>query len=351
MFEHRPNITKDFILSRVTEEEIFKEFLGLTPDYTGTYCNPLRQGDDHPGCNFYIDSRGVIKFKDYAGGFNWDCFNVVEYAERVDFKKALEIVAQRFGLVSSTGVTSTRHVYTPKKPTARKFEIRIKKREWNKEDVLWWKQYHITVDILEYFRVKPIQAAWFLEDDGVLRLCYTYKVTDPCYAYHLVRREREQWIGMYDYKLYFPLRPKKGVYPRFIQPPINTLQGLDLLPPQGNNLILTKSYKDVITQSLFSKEFDFNSVAPLSETVVIEEELFKDLYNRFDFLATNFDFDKAGIRLMRKYEEKYRLPSLMFGSEYRTKGVKDFSDHVKIMGIDKTKELLDYVRTRFRVIM
>ncbi len=339
-FEPPVIITKEFILQRVSESEIFHKYLGLVPEFNGLFCNPLRDGDSHPGCNFYEDSRGVIKFKDYAGGFNWDCFNVVEYAERTDFKGALNTIARDFNLVSGDQKILTKDK-TIKHYHKREFGIRVKRREWEKKDYQWWKQFYITPEILDRYRVSPVGTAWSIydNDERTMTKVYYYKDTDPCYCYH---------FEGYNYKLYFPLRPKKSV--RFIQLSGLLLQGYNQLPKEGGrHLILTKSLKDVMSLSIFEKEFDLYSTAPASETVVIPVELYTELYNKYEFIGTLFDFDRAGIRLAGKYRENFHTNSFFFGSLFRggvfscPTGIKDFSDYIKKFGIDKTRELIDKI--------
>jgi len=212
-FEPPVILTKDYILSKVSPEEIFHKYLGINPEFNQWYCNPLRSNDSRPGCNFYIDSRGVIKFRDYAGGFSWDCFNVVEYAERTDFKGALKRIAEDFNIISGQARVLERAAVREYKK--RHYGIRIARRGWEKSDLEWWKKFHITKDILTKFSVSPVSDVWLLEDEDeqTMKKVYYYKKDDPCYAYH---------FGGYEYKLYYPFRK----YVRFIQSPDHSVEGL-----------------------------------------------------------------------------------------------------------------------------
>ncbi len=326
------SISKDFILKRVSEEQIFKKYLGLQPIDKGQFTNPKRK-DRNPDCSFYVNRNGNWIFKDFAGGFHWDCFNVVEYEYNCSFKEALIRVAIDFGLIEGTKEVLNFIQSTPRKPK-QKVELRIKRRTWNKADIKFWADRYINEQQLARFDIFPISHAWFVRN-GVLVQAYYYSSNDPCYAYS---------FGSYEYKLYFPLR-KKGS--KFLQSTSEYIQGYNQLPEIGGNLLYTKSMKDVVSIDIFSNEFDLYSVAPLSETVVVSQDAFIDLYNRFDNQATLFDFDRAGIRLARKYENLYKLPYYFFGKNFRggiftcPTGVKDFSDFLMYNGIDKTKKLLE----------
>lgn len=323
-------ITKEFILERVSEEDIFKKYLGIEPSISGSYTNPLRPNDESPGCGFYVDNRGVWKFKDHAAGFNWDCFNVVEYDYGISFKEALFKIAVDFNLIAGE---HSKRVFTKVAKAKVTTDLRIQRREWTKKDYAIWAEYYIEPSRLAFFNVYPVQNAWFLTS-GVLRLVYGFKLSDPCFAYH---------FGGYDYKLYFPLREKGK---KHIHTKSTIIQGYNQLPKFGDNLLITKSFKDVMCIDNFSNEFGLYSVAPMSETVVVSQEAFADLYNRFDNIATLFDFDRAGIKLTRKYEAAYKLPYYFFAKEFRggtfvKHPIKDFSDYLKLNGIDNTKRLIE----------
>lgn len=324
-------ITKEFILSNVSEQDIFLKYLGLAPTPNGSFVNPLRKGDHSPGCGFYINNKGVWKFKDYAGGFNWDCFNVVEYDYGITFKEALIRIAIDFNLIDGNSTSIYRTILSaPRKKHS--IEIRIKRRSWTKQDYSFWSKYFITPERLEFFQIFPIQQAWFLEE-GVLRPIYYNKYEDPCFCYH---------FDNYDYKLYFPLREKS----KFIHVKSSILQGWKQLPSTADNFLYTKSFKDVLCIDVVGRDFDLFSIAPMSETVLVPTEVHSNIYNRFDNLGTLFDFDRTGIRLTKKYQTTYSTIPLFFGKQYRGNvfgktRVKDFADYLLIHGVDNTKRLVE----------
>jgi hypothetical protein len=317
-------LTKDYILSKISEEEIFTKYLGIAPTDKGSYTNPKRKDND-PGCSFYVDDRGRWKFKDFARGFNWDCFNVVEYEYDCSFKEALIKIAIDFNLIDGT---KSDIVFNKRSASKRKVQLRVKRRSWTREDLAYWLQFGVTEETLSRGNVSPISHAWFLEN-GIYKLAYYHKDSDPAFVYH---------FGEYDYKIYFPFRPKGR---KFLQSSFDSLQGYDLLPAHAANLLITKSYKDVLALYSYSHKFDLYSVAPLSEYIVMSIDQFSDLYNRFDNIATLFDFDRTGITLMRKYESLFKLPFYMFGKEYKVQMIKDFADHRKIKGDYETQKLIE----------
>lgn len=327
-------INKEFILSKISEEQIFIKYLGLEPVDKGQFINPLRNNDENAGCSFYINTQGIWKFHDIAAGYNWDCFNVVEFSYGLSFKEALIRIAIDFGILE--GNISNHYIAKKEKVKRQAAKLRIKRRAWTKSDYIFWKSYHISPERLDFFKVSPVQQAWLAREDNILVTAYYYKEADPCYAYYFPS------YGSYEYKLYFPLRNKN----KFLHVNSNIIQGFEQLPDTGDNLLYTKSLKDVMCIDNFSNEFNLYSVAPMSETVLIDKEQFSNLYNRFDNSGTLFDFDRTGIKLMKKYKDEYRLQPYMFGMEFRNRlfgkeSIKDFSDFLKIKGIDETKRLIE----------
>lgn len=59
------NITKELILSKVSEETLMEHYLGI-PVKKGLFKSPLRQ-DSKPTCAFYRNRKGDLIFKDFRG--------------------------------------------------------------------------------------------------------------------------------------------------------------------------------------------------------------------------------------------------------------------------------------------
>ncbi len=333
MFETRINITKELILSRISEEEIFEKYLDIEPNLTDFFVNPLRFDDDDPGCRFYRDSRNVLKFNDFAGEQNIDCFNVVQLThidnktgKNVNYYQALEIIARDFGISDKKADYSydINIEYKPKQAVQKtKFKIDIKILvDWTRVDREYWSSHCLAGKDLKFFKTVPVQRYWL---NGKLNM-YEYSMQDPCYCY----------IFPTGKKLYFPFRRKGEV--RFLHD-TKYLQGYEQLPEFGDLLVITKSYKDVMCL----RKFGIYAIAPMSETYLLSDEQFTDLYNRFDNIIMLFDFDRAGIRQTQKYKRVFELPYLFFTDGTRSTidfTVKDFAAYVRKFGPDKTLKLI-----------
>lgn len=319
MYRITPIIDKAYILARVSEEEIFSRYL-CEPVFGTSICSPLRQ-EGSPSCTFYYRRDGKLVFHDHTGVFHGDCFEAVKYIFNVSFVEALNIIAKNFNLTDGPITSPPTKKLEDKQKL--KSDIKVKRRLWNEEDKHYWKAYGITRELLERFNIAPVELAWL--DNQVN---YRYTPGDPCYVYYFLDD---------DYKLYFPMRDKF----RFIG---NTqkIQGYQQLPANGEILVITKSMKDVLLYA----SYGIPAIAPQAEGVVLSDEFIRELKSRFKFIASNYDFDRAGIRGAGKLRDIHGIiPLFLTNGKYKSKnyGAKDLTDYRKKFGDAQTKELIDNV--------
>lgn len=319
-------LTKEFVLSRIREEDIFLKYMNIYPDLTQRYRNPLRD-DGRPGCAFYRDPRGVLKFKDPAIKLNIDCFNLIQVVnpECNTFDLILKRIVKDFNLQSKDIDYSVIADWKEAIDKAsKKFSlIQVKRKDFTKEELQWWQEQGIYLPTLNLYRVSSLQLLWLNGD-----IIYSYSRKDIGFVYH---------FGEYKYKAYFPNR---DMY-RFLQN-IGTslLQGYDQLPEGGDYLVITKSMKDVMCLN----SFDIPSIAPSSETVLVQEEQFGELENRFAKIYTLYDKDRAGLHASWEMRKMYKTIPLFFESEgifRKTNEPKDFTDHFKKYGTSYMSDLIE----------
>lgn len=308
-------LSKDYILSKVTQEQIMEKYLGIPVDLTRSYQNPLRE-DPYPGCRFYNDKFGNLKFHDFARGWNWDCFNVVQHLNRCSFMEALKIIAADFNTNQVTVSLEARQQFA-KQDT----KIEIQSEEWNRQNIKFWTDIGVDRDTLRKFNIKSIKAFWI---NGVR---YNVGRQENAYAYCFSRGK---------IKVYLPDRD----FARFYQNCSYLMQGWEQLPKEGGeNLIITKSYKDVASLSAFG----FDAIAPISEKVLIIEEDFKIIYNKYDNIFVLMDNDWTGKRATMKYITAYSsIIPLLFPADMK----KDWSDNVKHYGTQFMIDLIEETKTK-----
>lgn len=326
MFTLGPSrITKEVLLNHTTEEVYMTHYLGIIPG-SGLYRSPMRQ-DNNPTCGFYRNTAGDLIFKDFSDGFSGNFITVVMRLFNVPYYKALNIIANDFGIVNKSHYTKNpakaEHDGTTvvtKEPTIIQCEI----KPYTKEELEWWGGFGVTEKTLKKFKVFSVKNVFL---NGVLHS--TSNSRDPIYGYYFGKKKGvEQW------KIYFP---KRRNY-RFLLN-TNTIQGLAQIPKGCKELLITKSMKDVMT----AYELGVTAIAPQAESIVLDKRVIDRLIKfGIEIFITNGDWDRAGQLFMANSRRRYKTICLSFTK--KSVYGKDLSDFVELHGIDKAKSLLFKVR-------
>lgn len=339
------NLTKDYILQHINQEDIFERYLHIKIDTKNLFCSPFRR-DNNPTCSFHYNANGKLRLRDWSGAFWGDCFDAVGYLLRVNpntkqgFAVILDTIAREFRLhkysreqmlLRGETVTSL-DANIPLAATKKaKRIIQYKVRNWFNVDRDFWYKGNITREFLKAFNVFPAQYIWL---DKVL--LYTFNANDPAYVYD---------FGNGNIRCYFP---KRKTY-RFISN-CSPLQGGKQITCDNIGLI-TKSYKDVISL----RTFGIQAVAPSSESVPISRSEYFVLNLRFNHLFSLMDYDYAGIKMARKLRKLYGIQPLFFssnkysmlGKHFPNHGIKDFFDFVSKYGREETFSLIETTKDKF----
>lgn len=316
-----PNLTKEEILKAVSEESIFEHY-GV-PIKKGLFCSKLRQ-DHKPTVGFYRNKQNRLIIKDFGSDFSGDCFAYVMALFNVSYYMALQIVANDFGLIHRSDLTVNKAKI---KPTGTKFEeqksavIQIQTRTFKQSELDWWGRYGITQSTLTKFRVYPVDAVWL---NG--NLFYTNTSEQPVFGYFGgILDGVEQW------RIYWPKR-KLG---RFISNWKGTfIQGAQVLPKEGEYIVVTKSLKDVMCLH----EFGIPAIAPCSENLFLTEAQYKRLKEHFKRIYLLYDNDIPGIHATNKIHKQF--PDVKCLLLNRDKA-KDISDFRKLYGYRETLALIN----------
>lgn len=338
-----PNLTKDFIMSKISQEQIFEKYLGIEVETSKLYKSPLRARDNDPTFSFYYSTNGKLRAQDWAGYFHGDCFDAVGYLLHVDSKSKkgfgviLDQIARDFRLHKYADKTintgNTFDVRDANTKVKKKTLISFQGRTWTKQDADFWKAGNLTKAALEEGRVYPAMYIWINNN-----LIYNFNPNDPAYVYYFTPN---------DIRCYFPLRTKF----RFITNS-SYLQGIDLLEPDEFGLI-TKSYKDVLSM----RTFGLQTVGLGSESTPLTKDQWFILKWKCNIWFTLLDFDRQGVTMTNKLRKLYPIQPLFFGNYHFPKfsnkhykvfrNVKDFYDFSKNYGKESTQELINEVKFHF----
>ena len=326
-FEFQPKLTKEFILSRLSEEQIMSYYLKV-PVKKGLFRSSLRS-DSRPTCSFY--RHGDLIFKDFATGQHLNVFGVVQTLYNCNYYESLRIIANDFGLLSNHEVKKDNNFIKIENTEPSNIQVEI--QDFSDLELKWWKKYNITLNILKKFNVYSCKSV-FLNGE-VFAQSQKYC---PIYGYYGGKiKENGKKIELW--KCYFPMRKTY----RFIgNYPSKKLQGYDRLPKEGKVCVITKSMKDVL--SLYS--FGISACSPNSEVIIPSENIVKDLTSRFKYVFCLWDNDKTGVSFLLKIRKKY--PQLHCFIIPRSLGAKDFSDLVAKYGVEQTKKYIKEFITNFK---
>ena len=313
-------ITKDFVFSKVSEEDIFCHYLGITSITKKLYVSKLRT-DRNPTCGFYRSSKGILYFHDFATGDHYNCVSLVMAMYNCDYYKALKIIASDFKLIEDTPIKTKVIKSSPKFEDKGPSTIRVEIKDFSENELKWWKRYGIDLNILKKFHVYSCNSV-FLNGN----LFAKYQEQNYIFGYYGGKKDKlELW------RIYFP---KRKSY-RFINNwDAKKLQGYEQLPESGKILVITKSMKDVMC--LYS--LGIPAIAPCSENLFIPETILNDLKKRFKYVVILYDNDLPGISNMCKIKKQY--PELIYTWIPRKLGAKDISDYHKANGRESTLKLI-----------
>jgi hypothetical protein len=330
-FEFEQEITKEFLLSKFSEETYMTHYLGI-PVKKGLFRSPLR-GDKTPTCSFFRNKSGELIFKDFSGAFYGNFVNVVMTKYECSYHKALKIIASDFGLIkTSVKKEEIKIKEVPKFVDSGQAIINVEIQDFTDTELKWWKKYGIDEKILKKFKVYSCKNVWLNGN----RFASSSRTNMIFGYYGNIKDKVELW------RIYFPKRKEY----RFLSNwNANKIQGFDQLPKTGNTLVITKSMKDVMT--LYS--IGITAIAPNSENLFITDSVLEKLKERFTNIYVLYDNDLPGISNMNKIKKKH--PELKYIWIPRESGAKDISDLRKLLGKEKfisyLKEKLLWLKSRW----
>ena len=305
-------LTLEYILSKVTEYEIYSHYLGNFK-VGAIYNSPFRK-DKNPSFGVYYSKKyNKLLFKDYGTG---DCGDIIKfvslYTGLTDYNDILNNIVEQLHITKDTKLDSTKQ-YIPTGETV----IGIVRQPWTLADMAYWSMFNISQKTLEKFNVFSIK---YYLCNGIVK--GIYKDTNPMYAYKVNN----------NFKIYRPLGDKYTKWRNNLSQ--EDIQGFQQLPKKGDVLIITKSLKDVMC--LY--EMGIPAISPSSESTFISDTTLEALKKRFKRVLVCFDRDASGVRNLRKISLKTGLEPILIHKKFHA---KDISDAIKLNGFETVKQWLE----------
>lgn len=324
-FKANPEVSAEKILSYLSQKQIMEHYLGISVDTTrGMFRSPLRK-DKNPTCTFAWKG-GKLLFRDWAKPKPYDCFGVVMELYNIGFYDAQKKVAKDFNLIRNieNGDIEKRdtEVNFNNSSKSNKSKIDVKIQKFTDDNIDYLTSYHISSDQCDRFNVYCPKYVWVND-----RITYMQSDDNPALAYYfgLDERNNQKW------KIYF-YRKESGN--RFLCN-TNRINGWIQLPDRAENLVITKSLKDVICLDTF----DIPAIAMQAETQTPYGYIMEELEKRFSNIITLLDYDETGINRAKVLKDKYDVPYYFIKDD----NAKDFSDYIKFYGLDQAKQLSEEI--------
>lgn len=325
-----PKITKEFLLSKNSEETYMSTYLKL-PITRGLHVSPLRR-DNRPTCSFCHSKKGELMFHDFGTGFHENFVGVVMEIHKCSYQEALNVIAEDFGYISKAEDRPAVKIKVSNVKLEEKTEtlIQIKPKAFSEQELKWWKGFGVTEKTLKKYKVFSCDSI-FLNGDYFS----SSSPRVPIYGYYCGKKNgQELW------RIYFP---SKRSFRFLSNVGKSYIQGAKQLPKTGDVLLITKSQKDV----MLAYELGIPAIAPCSEVLFLSNKQIQHLKKRFKTIVVCYDTDITGIHNLKQIKVKH--PDLHTFFIPRKYGVKDISDFFKKYGEEETRrlagELLKYYRS------
>lgn len=313
------NITLDWILSKVTEYDIYAKYIGQFK-VGMIYNSPFRK-DKNPSFGIYYSKRTKqLLFKDHGTG---ECGNVIKFVSlftgKTEYSDILSDIVDKLNITNNTKLVSSKQ-YIPSTETV----IGVVRQEFTDVDINYWKQFNISINTLKKFNVNSIKYYLY---NGIVK--GTYKRENPMYAYKVYN----------NFKIYRPLADKYTKWRNNLTD--YDIQGYEQLPQKGDILFITKSMKDVMCLH----EMGYPAVSPSSESTFLPKDVLEQLKTRFKRIIILFDRDVAGVKRSRKLSRETGLEAMFINKKFKA---KDVSDAVKANSFEEIKNWLNETIKNYR---
>lgn len=313
------NITLDWILSKVTEYDIYAKYIGQFK-VGMIYNSPFRK-DKNPSFGIYYSKRTKqLLFKDHGTG---ECGNVIKFVSlftgKTEYNDILSDIVDKLNITNNTKLVSSKQ-YIPPTETV----IGVVRQEFTDVDINYWKQFNISINTLKKFNVNSIK---YYLCNGIVK--GTYKRENPMYAYKVYN----------NFKIYRPLADKYTKWRNNLTD--YDIQGYEQLPQKGDILFITKSMKDVMCLH----EMGYLAVSPSSESTFLPKDVLEQLKTRFKRIIILFDRDVAGVKRSRKLSRETGLEAIFINKKFKA---KDVSDAVKANSFEEIKNWLNETIKNYR---
>ncbi|MEO9513230.1 MAG: VapE domain-containing protein [Flavobacteriaceae bacterium] len=277
-------MTKNDILSQISQQEVFLKFLKLQQFPNNNISSPFT-ADKNPSFKLYKNGT----YKCFSTGKQGDCFQLVADLNQLDcqtqFHEILKLITKECNLETNHGHFN----YTPKKLEEKHLSY------WNQNN------WNVTPEILKKYNVQALDKFeyWNSSKEKITKIKLFPGVIGFIYP-----------VGS-NVELYIPKQEKnkKFFYNQLSQ---NNIFGLEQIPDQCDHIIIAAGKKDC----LILNANGFHSISFRSENHYITPEQIDLLKARTNNLFICYDNDEPGQKAQSRAAEKHGLTPIHLPQEY-----------------------------------
>lgn len=318
-----PTLSHEFINLYVSDYDIYSHYLGKNFSVGQTFNSPFHE-DLNPSFGIYDVGNGKLLFKDFSKSLDGNVITFVQLHMKLpDFKSAL--IQIYLDLIVNQKKIPLKNLKVERQSRHRNSDVGVKRQPFNKTDLEWWNEFHISKEILELFEVS---AAKYMFVGPYIK--HEYTKDNPMYVYKVYDK----------LKIYRPLSDKKQKWYGSLTR--NYIHGYKQLPDKGNLLIITKSLKDLMCLH----SLGYTAISPSAEGTLVPEHIINKLKKRFKNIVVFYDNDEPGINYAKRMCKRYNLEYRIIPNESQE---KDTTDFLKRYGVKKTEEELNKLFREFLV--
>lgn len=302
-----------FSLDKIPSDWILKNYFDIDEGSVKIRFKSLFKKDDNTPSMFIFIQDNFMKYKCFATGKGGRVFDLMSEITGKSLRDLYFTIHDDY----LTGKASFKINLEDKLTYTTKNVVKdINYRDWYKSDVNYWREYGVTIEILKFYKVIPIESVVISSVSNTGEEIETYSIKKSLmYGYH----EGNKVL----HKIYMPGQKMKffTLY--------NTIQGYEQCNGKTGNLLITSSLKDIMSmRGIGIKNIDM--IALPSETCLLSELELEIVRNNWSNVITLLDSDSTGIKMMQHMKEIYN-----FSYAYLPLA-KDPSDSVKNFGKEKT---------------
>jgi len=337
MYEIKNPLTKENLLSEITDFEIFKAYCPNFMQIGKKFSSPFRE-DSNPSCCITMYDRLV--FIDFAEGKPMDCFEYIKSAYNITFFEVLVKINQDFNL--NLGYNESKYtiqhepiekkIIVPPLISNTRSIIRVMPRQYDQLDKeFWWDKYHISSERLIKSSTFPVINI-FIKNNKTDNEFVKTNMDKLCYGYYFYKHNNiDLW------KIYSPNRDQKNG--KWISNVDSTvIDGINEIPKHGDLLIISKARKD----RLLLNELGYNAISTNNEGSFIPKINILKLKQRYKNIIVYFDNDTTGMTKGSEFAEKYGIYHI-YNHKDDPKDIADIQSEWRDFNITKEyiKELIN----------